>query len=96
MPDTTTKYSDEDLQEFKEIILKKIERAEEDLALLQSSYKNGLNNGTDDTSPQFKSFEEGSETMSKEANVPRVCFFILFRGFFEGDKLDTDIVVSFC
>ena len=69
MPDTTTKYSDEDLQEFKEIILKKIERAEEDLALLQSSYKNGLNNGTDDTSPQFKSFEEGSETMSKEANV---------------------------
>ena len=69
MPDTTTKYSDEDLQEFKEIILKKIERAEEDLALLQSSYKNGLNNGTDDTSPQFKYFEEGSETMSKEANV---------------------------
>ena len=69
MSNTTTKYSDEDLQEFKEIILKKIERAEEDLALLQSSYKNGLNNGTDDTYPQFKSFEEGSETMSKEANV---------------------------
>jgi len=69
MSNTSIKYSDEDLQEFKEIILKKIERAEEDLALLQSSYKNGLNNGTDDTSPQFKSFEEGSETMSKEANV---------------------------
>ena len=69
MSNTSTKYSDEDLQEFKEIILKKIERAEEDLALLQSSYKNGLNNGTDDTSPQFKSFEEGYETMSKEANV---------------------------
>ena len=69
MSNTTTKYSDEDLQEFREIILKKIERAEEDLALLQSSYKNGLNNGTDDTSPQFNSFEEGSETMSKEANV---------------------------
>ena len=69
MPDTSAKYSDEDLQEFKEIILKKIERAEEDLALLESSYKNGLNNGTDDTSPQFKSFEEGSENMSKEANV---------------------------
>ena len=43
MSNTSTKYSDEDLQEFKEIILKKIERAEEDLALLQSSYKNGLN-----------------------------------------------------
>ena len=29
---------------------------------------NDLNNGTDDTSPTFKAFEEGSETMSKEAN----------------------------
>lgn len=64
-----TRYSDEDLQEFKEIINKKIARAEEDLALLQSSYMNGSNNGTDDTAPVFKSFEEGSETMSKEKNV---------------------------
>ena len=69
MSDTSTKYSDDDLQKFKEIILEKIAKAKEDLAQLQSSYKNGLNNGTDDTSPQFKSFEEGSETMSKEANV---------------------------
>lgn len=64
-----TRYSDEDLQEFKEIINKKIARAEEDLALLKSSYMNGSNNGTDDTAPVFKSFEEGSETMSKEKNV---------------------------
>ncbi len=64
-----TKYSDKDLAEFKDIILKKIERAEEDLALLNSSFKNDSNNGTDDTSPTFKAFEEGSETMSKEANV---------------------------
>ena len=62
-------YSDKDLTEFKEIIFKKIERAEEDLALLKSSFKNDSNNGTDDTSPTFKAFEEGSETMSKEANV---------------------------
>lgn len=62
-------YSDKDLAEFKEIIFKKIERAEEDLALLKSSFKNDSNNGTDDTSPTFKAFEEGSETMSKEANV---------------------------
>jgi len=64
-----TRYSDEDLQEFKEIINQKIDRAEEDLELIKSSYMNGSNNGTDDTSPVFKSFEEGSETMSKEANV---------------------------
>ncbi|QTE24147.1 TraR/DksA family transcriptional regulator [Polaribacter cellanae] len=69
MGDVKLKYSDEDLQEFKEIIEKKIARAEEDLALLQASYKNDANNGTDDTSPSFKSFDEGSEVMSKEANV---------------------------
>ena len=63
------RYSDKDLAEFREIILKKIEYAEEDLALLKSSFKNDSNNGTDDTSPTFKAFEEGSETMSKEANV---------------------------
>ena len=62
-------YSDKDLAEFKEIILKKMERAKIDLEILQSSYKNGSSNNTDDTSPQFKAFEEGSETMSKEANV---------------------------
>lgn len=63
------RYSDKDLAEFKEIILLKKERAEEDLALLKSIFKNDSDNGTDDTSPTFKAFEEGSETMSKEANV---------------------------
>src|SRR3990167_4151768 len=63
------RYSDKDLAEFKEIILQKKERAEEDLALLKSIFKNDSDNGTDDTSPTFKAFEEGSETMSKEANV---------------------------
>ncbi|WP_369048133.1 TraR/DksA family transcriptional regulator [Tenacibaculum sp. UWU-22] len=65
----TARYSDKDLQEFKEIILKKIARAEEDLVLLQSAYKNDSNNGTDDTSPTFKSFDDGADTMAKEANV---------------------------
>lgn len=69
MEDIKVRYSDDDLQEFKELILKKITRAEEDLALLESSYKNDSNNGTDDTAPTFKSFDEGSDTMSKEANV---------------------------
>ena len=69
MVEKKIRYSDVDLQEFKEIILKKIARAQDDLALLESSYKNDANNGTDDTSPSFKSFDEGAETMSKEANV---------------------------
>ena len=62
------RYSDADLAEFKELILKKIDKAQNDLDLIKSAYMNDLNNGTDDTSPTFKAFEEGSETMSKEAN----------------------------
>ena len=69
MSSNTVRYSDKDLQEFKEIIDKKIARAKKDLALLESSYKNDANNGTDDTSPSFKSFDEGADTMAKEANV---------------------------
>jgi DnaK suppressor protein len=63
------RYSDKDLEEFKGLIEEKIEKANEDLALLKSSYMNNGNNGTEDTSPTFKAFEEGSQTMSKEANI---------------------------
>jgi RNA polymerase-binding transcription factor DksA len=69
MSDVKVKYSEEDLQEFKEIINKKIARAQEDLELLERAYKNNSDNGTDDTSPSFKSFDEGSEVMNKESNV---------------------------
>lgn len=63
------RYSDKDLVEFKVLIEEKIEKAKQDLELLKSSYMNNGNNGTEDTSPTFKAFEEGSETMSKEANT---------------------------
>ena len=69
MSDTKVRYSDKELEEFRVIIDEKISNAENDLALIESTYKNDSNNGTDDTSPTFKAFEEGSETMSKEANV---------------------------
>ena len=62
------RYSDADLAEFKALINAKLEKAKHDLDLIKSDYMNDLNNGTDDTSPTFKAFEEGSETMSKEAN----------------------------
>jgi len=67
--DVKVRYSDADLAKFKEIILEKVDKAQNDLELLRSAYKNDGNNGTDDTSPTFKAFEEGSETMSKEANT---------------------------
>ena len=68
MTDEKIRFSDTDLAEFKELIIRKIDKAQNDLDLIKSAYMNDLNNGTDDTSPTFKAFEEGSETMSKEAN----------------------------
>ena len=63
------RYNDDDLQEFKELIEEKIAKAQHDLDLIRSAYMNDGNNGTDDTAPTFKAFEEGSKTMSKEANT---------------------------
>jgi len=62
-------YTNKELKEFKQLILAKIERAEEDLALLKSAYANDADNGTEDTAPTFKAFEEGSTTLSKEENM---------------------------
>ena len=63
------RYSDKELSNFKKIIVKKIETAQADLKLLKDSYSNASSNGTDDTYSSFKSFEEGSETLSKESNT---------------------------
>ena len=63
------RYSDIDLGSFKKIIEEKIVKAQRDLELIRSAYMNDGNNGTEDTSPTFKAFEEGSQTMSKEANT---------------------------
>ena len=63
------RYSDKELENFRNLIEEKIKKAQKDLELLRSAYMNNGNNGTDDTSPTFKAFEEGSETMSKEANT---------------------------
>ena len=64
-----TRYTDAELQEFRSLIEEKILKAKADLDLLKSAYMNDGNNGTEDTAPTFKAFEEGSETMSKEANT---------------------------
>lgn len=66
--DSNNRYSDKELEEFRVLIQEKIDKAEHDLELIKSAYMNDHNNGTDDTSPTFKAFEEGSATMSKEAN----------------------------
>ena len=63
-----TRYSDEDLAEFKALIESKIKNAEKQLKIYEEAYKNGSANDTEDTSPTFKSFDDGSSTLSKEAN----------------------------
>ncbi|MEG0696505.1 TraR/DksA family transcriptional regulator [Algoriella sp.] len=67
--DEKVRYSDNELEEFKNLIQNKLDQAIKDYDLLKEAYTNDSNNGTDDTSPTFKAFEEGSETMSKEQNA---------------------------
>ena len=64
-----TTYTKDELKEFNQIILDKIESAQEDLDILRAATSNDSDNGTEDTSPTFKAFEEGSTTLSKEENI---------------------------
>lgn len=66
--ENNNRYSDADLADFKGLINEKIKKAQHDLELIKSAYMNDHNNGTDDTSPTFKAFDEGSAVMSKESN----------------------------
>ncbi len=58
------RYSDEELQEFKQLILEKLEKAKKEYDFLRSSLVNS--NDVSDTSPTFKILEEGANTWSKE------------------------------
>jgi len=60
------RYSDEELQEFKELILEKLAKAREDYAMLKGSVNHSSSNDTEDTSPTFKVLEEGASALSKE------------------------------
>ena len=64
-----TTYTKDELKEFNQIILDKIGSAQEDLDILRAATSNDSDNGTEDTSPTFKAFEEGSTTLSKEENI---------------------------
>lgn len=61
-----TRYSDAELQEFKDIILEKIQIAREELTALTQSLSNPNVNGTDDTAGTYKTLEDGSATLEKE------------------------------
>jgi len=61
-----TRYSDEELEEFREIINEKLELAKRDYDQMMKTLTNQDSNDVDDTSPTYKALEEGSVTQSKE------------------------------
>ncbi len=61
-----TRYTDEELAEFRQIILDKLDKAKADYELLRSTITHSADNDTEDTSPTFKVLEEGAATLSKE------------------------------
>ena len=60
------RYSDAELQEFKELILQKLEQAKLDYEELRAAITHSSSNGVEDTSPTFKVLEEGASSLSKE------------------------------
>ena len=60
------RYSDEELQEFKELILEKLAQAREEYEMLRGAVNHSTSNDTEDTSPTFKVLEEGASSLSKE------------------------------
>lgn len=61
-----TRYNEEELDEFRQIILSKLEKAKKDYETLKASITHEESNDTMDTSPTFKVLEEGATTLSKE------------------------------
>lgn len=61
-----TRYTDEELQEFKSLILSKLAKAQSEYDRLREQVNNGDGNDTSDTSPTFKALEEGAGTLEKE------------------------------
>jgi DnaK suppressor protein len=61
-----TRYSDEELEEFRGIINEKLRLARRDYNQMMRTLMNADGNDVDDTSPTYKVLEEGSATQTKE------------------------------
>lgn len=64
--DIKRRYSDEDLAFFKDIILKKLHSAKEELASLANAISNSDGNGIEDTAGGYKTYEDGQDVLEKE------------------------------
>ena len=65
-PEVKVRYSDEELLEFKSIILEMLEKAKKEYKTLRDFVTHDSSNDIEDTSPTFKVMEEGAMTLSKE------------------------------
>ena len=63
----TLRYSDADLQEFKEIILNKLSSAKDEYHNLVGQIKHDDDNGTDDTASAYVAIDDGSASQQKES-----------------------------
>ena len=61
-----TRYTDAELDEFRKLIIEKLDKAQKDYELLRNGITNLDGNDVMDTSPTFKVLEEGAATLSKE------------------------------
>ncbi|MCR5297931.1 MAG: TraR/DksA family transcriptional regulator [Paludibacteraceae bacterium] len=67
-----TRYTDEELEEFRQLILTKIEKAQNEIDALKANLNNAQGNGDSDTAPTFKVLEEGAATLNQEETIRNV------------------------
>ena len=96
-PEFKVRYSDEELQEFKGIIIEMLEKAKSEYKHLRDVVTHDSSNDIEDTSPTFKNMEEGAATLSKEeagALAQRQYKFI--QNLRKGSGFDVTDKVSVC
>ena len=74
-----TRYTDEELEEFKTLILQKLDKARKEYESLRADVMNSDGNDTTDTSPTFKVLEEGASTLSKDWHNVRLNSYAICR-----------------
>ena len=70
--ENNVRYSDEDLQIFKEIVLKKLETAQKDYDNLKNEIENDLSSSLKDTISTLQTIEDSSEAVSKETIINQI------------------------
>jgi RNA polymerase-binding transcription factor DksA len=73
-----TRYSDSELQEFRELIMKKLDVAREEFTTLQKNLRDGNENGTDSTNNNYLTLDDGADTFEKENTTQQAARLMKF------------------